>query len=240
MQPQTKKQKFRHELKYFLNMADYLTIKSRLSPVSSFDEHAGGNGKYRIRSLYFETPDDKALTEKLYGIIEREKFRIRFYNGDSSFIRMEKKLKINTLTSKISCPVTKEEAEKIIRGDIEWMRDSGRALLLELYAKMKYEQLRPRTIVDYDRECFVYAPGNVRVTLDTGISTGVLATDMFNPATPTIHTSASPTIIMEVKYDNYLPSLIRCMVQMPNRRVTAFSNMPLHGSSGEQNGNNYL
>lgn len=223
MQTPEKKLKFRHELKYYLSMADFLTIQSRLSQIAQHDENCGKNGTYHIRSLYFETPDDKVLNEKLYGIMEREKFRIRFYNGDASFIRLEKKLKINTLSTKVTCTITREETEKLLAGDYEWMRDSNRALLLELYVKMKYEQLRPRTIVDYDREGFVYAPGNVRVTLDTNIETGVNSIDIFNPKTPVVRTYGVPVIIMEVKYDNFLPSIIKCMLQMPNRRVTAFS-----------------
>ncbi len=218
-----KQRTFRHELKYYLNLADYLIIKKRLSTIAGPDEHTGENGSYRIRSLYFETPDDKALLEKLYGINEREKFRIRYYNEDTSFIRLEKKTKINNLTNKISAPITKEECEKLIAGDTEWMKESENGLLIELYAKMKYELLRPKTLVDYMREPFVYRPGNVRVTFDTKISTGVNSTDMFNAKTPMIKTHGEPVIIMEVKYDNYLPAIIRSMVQVQNRRVTAFS-----------------
>jgi len=218
-----KPRKFRHELKYYLNTTDYLIIKKRLSNIAGPDEHTDANGSYRIRSLYFETPDDKALLEKLSGVNEREKFRIRYYNNDTSFIRLEKKSKINNLTNKISAPVTKEECEKLIAGDTEWMKESKNGLLLELYAKMKYELLRPKTIVDYMREPFVYRPGNVRVTFDTKISTGVNSTDMFNAKTPMIKTHGEPVIIMEVKYDNYLPTIIRSMVQVQNRRVTAFS-----------------
>jgi hypothetical protein len=103
------------------------------------------------------------------------------------------------------------------------MKESENGLLIELYAKMKYELLRPKTLVDYIREPFVYRPGNVRVTFDTKISTGVNSTDMFNAKTPMIKTHGEPVIIMEVKYDNYLPAIIRSMVQVQNRRVTAFS-----------------
>ena len=214
---------FRHELKYYLNMTDYLVIKNRLSEIVGSDEHAGRNGSYKIRSLYFETPDDKALQEKLYGVSKREKFRIRYYNCDTSYIRLEKKMKINNLTCKVSAPITKDECEKLLAGDTTWMRDSKDELVLELYAKMKYQLLRPKTLVDYMREPFVYAPGNVRVTFDTKISTGVNSTDLFNFKTPMVKAHGSPVIIMEVKYDHYLPTIIQSMVQVQNRRVTAFS-----------------
>lgn len=222
MQTADKKLKFRHELKYYLNLADYQTIRSRMMQICAFDRYADADGRYHIRSLYFETPTDTALQEKLTGIMEREKFRIRFYNHDTSFIRLEKKMKINTMTSKLSCPVSRVEVERILKGDLEWMKCSGRALLLELYAKMQYQQLLPKTIVDYTRECFIYAPGNVRITLDTNISTGISSTSLFSN-TPVVKTSSKPIILMEVKYDAFLPYVIRCMIQLPNRRVTAFS-----------------
>ncbi|HJJ47795.1 MAG TPA: polyphosphate polymerase domain-containing protein [Methanocorpusculum sp.] len=222
MQEQERKMKFRHELKYYLSYADYLVIKSRLRQIASSDSHAGPDGKYRIRSLYFETPNDKILNEKLYGVGEREKFRIRLYDNKDDFIRLEKKMKIVNATSKISCPVTRAEVEKIIAGDIDWMADSDRALLMELYTKMRYLQLSPRTIVDYDRETFIYAPGNVRVTLDTNIRTGVSSTDIFNKNLPLVRANEQ-VFLMEVKYDNFLPSIIKELVQLPNRRVTAFS-----------------
>ena len=215
-------QKFRHELKYYISLADYLAIRQRMLAIAGCDEHVNENGTYKIRSLYFDTPADKALYEKLYGINNREKFRIRLYNDDS-FVRLEKKTKINTLTSKISAPVTREQCEQLLAGNIDWMKHTGHALLTELYAKMRFEQLRPRTIVDYIREPFTYGPGNVRVTLDSQITTGIQAVDLFSPEMPTVRTHGVNVIILEVKYDNYLPDIIRTMVQVKNRKATAFS-----------------
>ena len=215
--------KFRHELKYSINMADYLVIRERLKHIAEPDSHADEDGTYKIRSLYFETPTDKNLNEKLYGIPEREKFRFRFYGNDTSFIRLEKKSKIANATNKISCPISKEEVERILSGDYEWMLNSKHALIAELYAKMQYLQLRPKTIVVYDRECWIYDAGNVRVTFDLNISTGITSTDFLNPDVPLVKALGIPTIIMEVKYDEFLPSVIQGMIQVTNRRASAFS-----------------
>ena len=213
--------KYRHEWKHVINYADMLTLRSRLSAVMKRDEHAIG-GIYRIRSLYFDNLSDKALREKIDGVNIREKFRIRYYNGDASYIVLEKKSKINGLCAKESCRISEEEAQMIVCGDLGWMAESGRSLCQELYSKMHSQGLRPKTIVDYIREPFVFAPGNVRVTIDYNIRTGALCTDFLNPETLTLPAGESP-IILEVKWDDYLPDIIRDAVTIPGRRVSAFS-----------------
>ena len=213
--------KYRHEWKHVINYADMLTLRSRLSAVMKRDEHAIG-GIYRIRSLYFDNLSDKALWEKIDGVNVREKFRIRYYNGDTSFIVLEKKSKINGLCAKESCRITEDEAQKIVDGNLGWMPESGRPLCLELYSKMCSQGLRPKTIVDYTRDPFIYGPGNVRVTIDYNIRTGAFRTDFLNPETLTLPAGESP-IILEVKWDDYLPDIIRDAVTIPGRRVSAFS-----------------
>lgn len=213
--------KYRHEWKHEINYADMLTLRTRLSAVMKRDEHAIG-GIYQIRSLYFDNLSDKALREKQDGVNIREKFRIRYYNGDTSFIVLEKKSKINGLCAKKSCRITKEEAQKIVDGNLGWMVDSGRPLCQELYSKMLSGGLKPKTIVDYTRDPFVFAPGNVRVTIDYNIRTGAFRTDFLNPETLTLPAGDSP-IILEVKWDEYLPDIIKDAVSLPGRHVTAFS-----------------
>lgn len=214
---------FRHEFKHYINLADAMIIKNNLRLIARSDTNAGPDGKYRIRSLYFETPDDKILREKLEGINSREKFRIRYYNDDTNFIKLEKKTKINGFGNKISAPITKEECEKLLIGEIEWMRNSGDALIIELYVKMKFQQLKPKTIVDYYREPFVYKPGNVRITIDSQIETGINSKDFFSLNLPTVRINAESIIILEVKYDAFLPNVIRDLIQVKNRKATAFS-----------------
>jgi len=213
--------KYRHEIKHEISYLDLLTLRMRLSAVMQRDSHAK-DGIYRIRSMYFDTPEDKALLEKIDGVNQREKFRIRFYNEDTSFISLEKKSKINGLCSKDSCSLTKEEAQKIADNDTGWMKEDIRPLCRELYVKMISQRLRPKTIVDYTREPFVYAPGNVRVTIDYDIRTGDFRKDFFNPDTITMPAGETP-IILEVKWDEYLPSIIKDVVTVPNRHASAFS-----------------
>ncbi len=212
---------YRHEWKHVINLADLLAIRARMRAVAESDPHAI-DGKYLIRSLYFDNLDDKALREKIDGVNMREKFRIRLYNFDSSIIHLEKKSKRNGLGTKYSANLTAEEAQKIVDGDLDWMLGSDRPLIQELYCKMRYQGMRPKTIVDYTREPFIFRPGNVRVTLDYNIRTGMNCTDFLNPDAVTVPAGDAP-IILEVKWDEYLPSVIRDAVSVPDRRVGSFS-----------------
>ena len=213
---------YRNEVKHLINTGDRASICASMRAIAQLDPHAQTKGYYTIRSLYFDNMADKALREKLDGVNEREKFRIRYYDGDTDLIHLEKKVKRDSMGYKVSCSLTAEEAQRIVDGDTLWMASDKRALVVELYAKMKGQGLRPKTIVDYERIPFVYGPGNVRVTIDYNIRTGLRCTDFLNPACVTIPASGND-IILEVKWDDYLPTIIRHAVQLKGRRQSAFS-----------------
>ena len=212
---------FRHEWKHEITASDLAALRARLRVLMLPDSH-GVNGQYRIRSLYFDTPADKALWEKRNGADPREKFRLRYYDGDLAVIRLAKKIRCNGLGCKAGAPLSPREAQSTVDGSCSWMAGCGRPLVLELYHKMAVQGLRPRTIVDYTREAFVYAPGNVRVTLDHHLRTGLQCVDFLNPDCVTVPAGDAPDVL-EVKWDVFLPDLIRDAVQLEGRRTAPFS-----------------
>ena len=212
---------YRHEWKIEVSQLDLPVLRQRLRCVLKPDAHAQ-SGRYFIRSLYFDTPEDKALREKLDGVSRREKFRIRYYNGDLSCIHLEKKSKLAGLGRKDTADLTAWQAQAIMEGSLLWMPEHEQPLIRELYGKMRAQRLKPRTIVDYTREPFVYAPGNVRVTLDYQIRTGLSCTDFLNASCPTAPVPGNPAIL-EVKWDAFLPDVVHDIVQLPGRRSGAFS-----------------
>ena len=213
---------YRNEVKHLITPADKAALCAALSAAAHPDPHVGVGGQYLIRSLYFDNVYDKALREKLDGVCDREKFRIRYYNGDTSFIQLEKKVKHGDKGYKVSAPVTAQEVERLLKGDIAWMPGSGRALVVELYSKMRAQGLHPQTIVDYRRTPFVYEAGNVRVTIDENIRTSLSCAGFLNPDCVTIP-AGEPVMILEVKWDQFLPTSIRRAVQLHSRRCSAFS-----------------
>ena len=211
----------RHEWKHEITAAYRLVLSARLSAVARRDGH-GQNGRYEIRSLYFDDPRDTALREKLDGVARREKFRIRYYNGDASYICLEKKVKWDGLCGKRSVLLSTQEVQLLLDGNLGWMPSSGRPLIQELYWKMKANGLRPRTLVDYTRDAYVFPAGNVRVTLDFNIRTGLGSTDFLNSSAITVPAGDAPAIL-EVKWDEFLPDIIRDAVQLPGRHTSSFS-----------------
>lgn len=211
---------FRHEWKHEISWGDVLALRARLSAVMEPDPH-GIKGRYRIRSLYFDNLEDRALREKLDGVDGREKFRLRCYNGDPSLVLLEKKRKSGGLCAKAQERLDPENVAALCRNRPAELT-ARTPLLLDLRNKMTAQGLAPKTIVDYTREAFLFSPGNVRVTLDYGLRTSLNCQGFLDPDRATLPAKNAPAIL-EVKWDQFLPCLIRDLVQIPGARTGAFS-----------------
>ncbi len=217
--------RLRHESKHQILPQEDFVLSRRLRRLFAPDQNAGPDGSYRVTSLYFDNPYDSALREKLDGLGRREKFRLRFYGQDLSFLRLEKKFKLNGLCGKRSLRLTLREALMLLEGRCDFLPAAGDPLALEFYTKLRGGRLRPKTVVRYDREAFCYPPGNVRITLDRGLHTGGPHTFLDLSAA---HLPALDGVsILEIKYDAFLPDLVRMAVQVPGRREAACSKYAL-------------
>ncbi len=204
--------RFRHENKYEIDRGQYICIRNRLRAIARSDPHAREDGTYLIRSIYFDNIDNKALSEKIIGSAYREKFRIRYYNDDLDYVTLEKKQKINDMCKKAECSLTKDEVCDILSQDCGFMKDHPNELVRELYAAMTMQGLRPRVIVSYEREPYIYAPGNVRVTFDHSIRTSVFSPGDIKTIRDIPATEDVNAMSMEVKFDDFLPDIIRTIV----------------------------
>lgn len=138
--------RYRHELKCDIDYSAYLALRSRIRAIMKPDEHVGESGKYLIRSIYFDNYRDKALREKIDGAAQREKFRIRWYNDSLSFIVLEKKMKVESMTMKIDAAWSEPELRKFISGDYSFMLSHADELTLLTFANRKINS-KPYIIV---------------------------------------------------------------------------------------------
>ena len=207
--------KYRHEEKYMINRKDYLVLKKRLSNILSHDPNADGD--YKIRSLYFDDMGNTALYEKLAGVSDRKKYRIRIYNDSAQYIVLEKKIKKKQYTAKKRQPINREEYDDIISKNTKRLLKSSKPLLRELALQIVIRQLKPVVIVDYIREAYVSHPGNVRITFDKYLKTGLNKTELLDKELPMIEAVENNQIILEIKYDGFLPGHIKALIQLNGR-----------------------
>ena len=199
----------RHEIKSRLSAAEVPALRARLQAVMQRDPYARADGTYDIHSIYLDTPSRRALMEKQVGMPVRHKYRIRYYNEDRTLFRLERKSKVGALCDKVGTGLSLSEVQALMAGDIGWMMESERPLVRELYLKMRTELVQPSVQVHYTREPYIYGPGNVRVTLDSNIRTGLMDTDFLDPAQARPRTQGDDFVLLEVKFDSYLPEIIR-------------------------------
>lgn len=202
---------FRQEIKYQVNDVTAHLIRSRLSALCCSDKFADSDGQYRVTSLYFDDFCNSAVADNLSGQLSRKKFRIRIYNGDDTFIRLERKVKHGAAGYKDSAVLTREQYALILSGDYEFMCCSDNPVFKDFYLVARTRLLRPSVVVDYIREAFVYEPGHIRITLDKAVSASATV-DLFAPDAvyaPILNTGEA---ILEVKFTGFLPGHISRLI----------------------------
>lgn len=208
-----KKIKVRHEYKYILQFDDYLGLREVLKKIMNKDINSKSEEGYHIRSLYFDDVANSAYYEKDLGIMNRRKFRIRIYNFSDSLIQLEEKVKYHDYIEKNSCKITKDEYNEIYHKKVEFLHDSGNELKERYYHNIRCKNLEPKVIVDYLREAYVLPYNDIRVTFDKQLATGMPYEDMFNNKLNTYSIYNDNSIILEVKYNNFLPGFLRDVLE---------------------------
>lgn len=215
--------RFRHEDKFIIDNMQAEILKARARAIMRPDSHTGADGRYSIKSLYFDNINNDCYFDSENGNDPRAKFRIRIYNNDTTMIRLEKKIKQNGLTLKRSSLISREEAAALISGDpislanIE--NEEKKSLISEIYNG----GLFPVIIIEYDRLPYVYPVSNIRFTLDDNIA---FSTDVRN----FLDTEHKPCMkvrggayIMELKWNNYMPGMIREYLSINSLQRSRFS-----------------
>ncbi len=202
--------KFRHEMKYLINYRDHALIKLRLKTMMRTDVNAAdSDGEYFVRSLYFDDYYNHAYNDKFAGVQNRSKYRIRIYNCSDKVIKLEKKVKANSYNYKLSASLTRDQFYDILEGNYEFLRKSSDNLLNVFYHECVSNFMRPRVVVDYSREPYTLAAGDVRITFDKNVRAGLKGFDIFDARLPTIETLDPGLLIFEVKFTEFLPNVIR-------------------------------
>lgn len=213
---------YRNELKFLINAHQKRIMASKLSEICQRDSFSDADGGYLISSLYFDDYNQSGIVDKFSGISDRKKFRIRVYNNQPNIIKLERKIKRNKVTEKSHIQISKEEYYSLVNGDASFLNHNDENVARDFYLNYQTKYLRPRVVVEYRREAFIYQYGDVRITFDCFLKAGVFQKDLFSnrymiPAVP------QDQIILEVKYTGYFPDVIRNIIQINSIQWQSFS-----------------
>lgn len=201
--------KYRHELKYIINSGFREIVRQRAKALMKPDKH-GSSGTYRITSLYLDDMYESAYNDKVMGLDERKKYRIRFYNLSPDFIRLELKEKKGAMVSKRSVRITISDYNSLLKGDKRFLLEERFANTVgeELCASDHTVGIRPAVVVDYMREAYICPAGNVRITFDSSLKT-MKGPDALNKPPEFYSVFENREIILEIKYDCFIPDYIK-------------------------------
>ena len=214
---------WRQEVKYMISGADREVLLSRLRAVLTPDPYAVRDGLYQIRTLYFDDPVDSALFDTLSGTPEREKYRLRMYNSDQSFLRLEKKIKRYGGGQKPDALLTPEECRLLLQGRYQFLSAKTEPFLQTAYVAARAGKLIPRSVVDYTRAAFYHEAGNVRITIDSDVRASGNTDAFFDEPFVGIPVFENGMCVLEVKYDIFLPDFIRGLINIGDRPRIALS-----------------
>lgn len=218
----SRKAVYRNEWKYLISEPEKEVLKQRMRPLFQMDPNAGDTG-YMIRSLYFDDYWNSALEEKDMGVLDRKKYRIRIYNCSDKSIKLERKKKVGSYIYKEAAPLTRAETEMILSGDYAFLLSSKYPLCQEFYVECVSNVMRPKVIVDYEREPFIMNEGTVRLTFDKHVRAAVLGNDIFDDSLPSLEVLPPGKLVMEVKFTEFLPQIVREIMPPAASEFTAVS-----------------
>lgn len=208
----------RKELKYLINENDFYVINHNLKDLLKKDENCKGD-YYTISSIYFDTYNKTSYRQVKDGISDRWKYRIRYYNYNDSYIKLEKKHKVNGLTNKSSVIITRKDLTNIINNKMK-VKPNNPPLLNEFIIKIKTELLKPVICIEYDRIPYIYNIGNVRITLDFNIRYTNKFNNLFNKNKRVHYLNDK---LLEIKYDDMIPDFIRFRLELNHLEQISFS-----------------
>lgn len=200
---------FRKEIKYTITKIEFLRLKKHLDVLMKKDPHGGIDGKYMIRSQYYDSLRDQDLRDNLDGLMEKRKIRLRTYTFDASHIKLEYKYKSGSDGKKPFIWITREEAIMMENRKYGFLLDHNEDFAKVLYVKMMQGAYKPKTIIQYDRTAYFHPVSDTRITFDTGLKSTMNPYGLFSKDLSFIPLLEGDLGILEVKYNDFLPSIFK-------------------------------
>lgn len=213
---------YRHELKFLLSKIEYEQLRRLLGALLVKDENAKAGGDYYIRSLYFDTPENKDYYDKLIGMVQRKKIRLRLYDIATDQVKLEIKNKENNYSIKETATISRKDALLLIKGENGVLAQYDNDISKKVYFNLSSYGYTPKVVVDYEREAYLLPIENVRITFDKNVR-ACEGNGLFEERNALVGVLAPEYVILEVKYDKYLPVYVKNMLSAVNMQRMSIS-----------------
>lgn len=233
----------RFELKYLLTLRQAGQFKSALRAYMTPDEHSNNDGRYALASLYFDSPDLRCYWEKEYGLRFRRKLRIRRYETgepltEDTPVFVEIKQRVDRVTQKRRAVLTYGDALRLcLDRQLPECDPEDLPVIEEIHAFLWQYNLRPRSIVRYDRQAFIGSDYDIglRVTFDSSLSFQAQHLYLHEESSALAMLPANQ-VVMEIKINEHMPIWLTELIAAQNlqmvrvskygRSIEAAQNMP--------------
>lgn len=214
----------RYEYKYIVPNNALGPLRDYILPFVELDRHAADRefNHYTVRSIYFDTPAYDFYYEKIEGIKNRKKVRLRGYdqNGLDEMVFLEIKRKYDVPIIKYRSPLKFRHALEIFQehnlngyaiekfSTMEGYENSKR-FFYQVFSK----NLRPVVLVVYEREPYLSKfDKTVRITFDKNLrGTGYPALEgLYDDGE--LMSALHNRFIMEVKFNNTFPGWLNPVI----------------------------
>jgi len=214
----------RVEKKYGISTVTASLLNNRLRIALPKDLNNHDNG-YMVRSLYFDTVYGDDLADKQAGLLSRRKIRLRCYNPNDDFVKLERKYKSGQYQYKQSLKIKRSDAIKMINGDYSFLLLMDSDFAKEMYSIMTMQLYKPRVVVEYNRLAYMLEENNIRITIDSDIKATKANFDIFNPNLALTPFLTTP--ILEVKYNNFLLDYVKDIINIADKTESSISKYEL-------------
>lgn len=220
------RQVLRQERKFLLDIQQRLLLEKQFSQVSKEDKNNGSDG-YMVRSLYFDTLDNRDFHEKLDGVEVRRKMRLRIYSPDSEVAFLEMKQKQGSNQLKRSLKISRDDAKLLMKGIYSPLLTYPEDFAAECYGVLMMQVYRPKVLIEYLRKAYVLPENSTRITFDSRICASSFSDELFEEVpgfSPIMNPSAT---VLEVKYNHFQLGYIKNLLQGCERSETSVSKYAL-------------
>lgn len=211
---------YRKENKYIIPLEQAISLRNKLDWIMERDQH-GNDGRYLVRSQYYDSITNQDLLDNLSGMWEKRKIRLRTYSEQSDYVKLEYKCKSGSDGVKHSLQISKEEAAKMENREFDFLLSYSEELALRLYLKMTQYIYSPRAIVQYERLAYTYPVSDTRITFDSHTSTSTTPYGFQDNKLSLIPIQSQDRVIVEVKYNDFLPTPIKnCLIELDTSLIS--------------------